>query len=159
MEKIIEIDIAYEQDLCEKYNTKIVSNDLINYIINSIHHVKKSEKIKIIINNLTERQDCIILIKEVLKREYGKSYITYHKNNLIQIIYFLIGVIALILYSIIKYTIFKEIVLIGAWVLIWEMVELEIFSDVKEKKKRIILKKLLDSEFIEKKVKDNYNID
>ena len=48
--------------------------------------------------------------------------------------------------------IFKEIILIGGWVLIWEMIELEIFSDVKEKRKRIILKKILNSEFIENNI-------
>lgn len=139
MEKVIEIDLTCNDDLYEKYNRKIVSNDLVNYIITSAN-TKKKDKIKIIINNSIGISS-VSLIKEGLKKEYEKSYLIYYKNNIVQIIYLLIGIIALFVSSIMDGNIFKEIILIGGWVLIWEMIELEIFSDVKEKRKRIILKK------------------
>lgn len=151
MEKVIEIDLTCNDDLYEKYNRKIVSNDLVNYIITSAYNTKKKDKIKIIINNSIGISS-VSLIKEGLKKEYEKSYLIYYKNNIVQIIYLLIGIIALFVSSIMDGNIFKEIILIGGWVLIWEMIELEIFSDVKEKRKRIILKKILNSEFIENNI-------
>lgn len=148
--KVIEIDITNKEDLYEKYNKKVVSKDLINYMIESIPHFNKSDKLKIVINNSTsEKINCTKLIKDGLNNEYNKSLLKYHKTNIVQLIYLIIGIIALILSTLINGTIFKEIILIGAWVLIWEMIELELFSDTQEKKKRIILKKLLDSEFEE----------
>ena len=45
--------------------------------------------------------------------------------------------------------ILNEIVLIGAWVPIWEAIELELFTDTKEKRKRKQLKKILKGEIIE----------
>ena len=148
--KVIEIDITNNEDLYEKYNKKVVSKDLINYMIESIPHFNKSDKLKIVINNSTsEKINCTKLIKDGLNNEYNKSLLKYHKTNIVQLIYLIIGIIALILSTLINGTIFKEIILIGAWVLIWEMIELELFSDTQEKKKRIILKKLLDSEFEE----------
>ena len=119
-------------------------------MIESIPHFNKSDKLKIVINNSTsEKINCTKLIKDGLNNEYNKSLLKYHKTNIVQLIYLIIGIIALILSTLINGTIFKEIILIGAWVLIWEMIELELFSDTQEKKKRIILKKLLDSEFEE----------
>lgn len=148
--KVIEIDITNKEDLYEKYNKKVVSKDLINYMIESIPHFNKSDKLKIVINNSTsEKINCTKLIKDGLNNEYNKSLLKYHKTNIVQLIYLIIGIIALILSTLVNVTIFKEIILIGAWVLIWEMIELELFSDTQEKKKRIILKKLLDSEFEE----------
>ena len=148
--KVIEIDITNKEDLYEKYNKKVVSKDLINYMIESIPHLNKSDKLKIVINNSTsEKINCTKLIKDGLNNEYNKSLLKYHKTNIVQLIYLIIGIIALILSTLVNVTIFKEIILIGAWVLIWEMIELELFSDTQEKKKRIILKKLLDSEFEE----------
>ena len=148
--KVIEIDITNKEDLYEKYNKKVVSKDLINYMVESIPHFNKSDKLKIVINNSTsEKINCTKLIKDGLNNEYNKSLLKYHKTNIVQLIYLIIGIIALILSTLVNVTIFKEIILIGAWVLIWEMIELELFSDTQEKKKRIILKKLLDSEFEE----------
>lgn len=149
--KIIEIDITNEEDLYERYNKKIVSKELINYMIKSVPHFTKKDEIKIVINNsMKGKCNCTNLIKDGLKYEYEKSLSKYYKTNIIQLIYLIIGIIALIVSTLIKGTIFKEIILIGAWVLIWEMIELELFSDTLEKRKRIILKKLLASEFEEK---------
>ena len=147
--KVIEIDITNKEDLYEKYNKKVVSKDLINYMIESIPHFNKSDKLKIVINNSTsEKINCTKLIKDGLNNEYNKSLLKYHKTNIVQLIYLIIGIIALILSTLVNVTIFKEIILIGAWVLIWEMIELELFSDTQEKKKRIILKNLRKKEKI-----------
>ena len=66
-----------------------------------------------------------------------------------QLIYLIIGILSLVLSSLIKENIFKELILISGWVLIWSMIEIEIFSDTELKRKRKILKQLLNSEIIE----------
>lgn len=144
--KIIEIDLVNASDLYEKYNKKNISKELLNYIVACSFGTK--DTIKLIINN-----KCGIeasqLIKEGLKKEYVKVHLTQRKNNIIQISYLLIGVLILFISTLINKEILKEIVLIGGWVFIWAMVELELFSDVNERKKRKVLKKLLNSEILE----------
>ena len=44
----------------------------------------------------------------------------------------------------------KEIVLISGWVPLWEVIDVELFSDYEGRKKRRIITKLLNSEIIEK---------
>lgn len=148
MEKIIAIDIINEDDLLEKYNKKKVSKDLISYIIESTPSFKNKDTFKIKINNRI-KTSCVQLIIDGLKEEYQKSVNTHRRNNIIQIIYLLVGIIVLSISNIIEKVIFKEIVLIGGWVLIWSMVELEIFSDTSGRRKRRFLRKLLNSEIIE----------
>ena len=43
----------------------------------------------------------------------------------------------------------KEVVIIGAWVLLWDAVEMELVDDISNRKKKNTLKKILSSEFIE----------
>ena len=70
MERVIEIDIVKEDDLFEKYNKKIISKNLINYLIEETPKLKKEDKLKVIINNEIEKYNCKELIIEGLKREY-----------------------------------------------------------------------------------------
>ena len=89
------------------------------------------------------------MIREGLNREYDKSIALSYKNDFTQLFYLVTGILILFLSTLIGGTVLKEIVLIGGWVFIWTMVETEIFADIKNKKKRKIIRKLLDSEFIE----------
>jgi len=148
---IIEIDLVSKDDVFEKYDKKCISKDLINYIVSKAFEIKYNDKIKVVINNnLGESYSS--LIKNSLVDEYNKSLLEHNKSNRIQVIYFFVGMIALFVSTLIKGTIFQEIVLIGGWVLIWEMMELVLFSDAKGKKKRIVLKKIINSEIIENMV-------
>lgn len=146
MEKILEIDIIKETDLYEKYNRKKLSKGLINYIIEMTPALTKEDTIKVIINS-NLKIDIIDFIKTGLKEELNKSILKFCQDNIIQVIYLIIGILAIFLSTIIDQTVAKEIVLIGGWVFIWGMLESEIFTDIVNVKKRRILKKLLDSEF------------
>lgn len=151
MEKVIDVDLESENDLYEKYNKNIVSEELINYIIKNSIHIDNETKIKIVINTKIKGIDIVSLIKEGLIFEYQKSIKEHERNNIIQILYLILGIFAIFLSTIINETIFKEIILIGGWVLIWTMVEMELFQDNKNKLKRHILKRLIASEIILKK--------
>lgn len=148
MERIIEINLTDKKFFYNKYNKNIVSSDLINYMIESASFFDSEDTIKIEITNST-KDNYIELIRDGLNREYDKSVFVSYKSDFTQIYYLIAGIIIIFLSTLIGGTVFKEIVLIGGWVFIWAMVESEIFTDIKNKKKRKIIRKLLDSEFIE----------
>jgi len=148
MKKIVEIDLIDEDDLYEKYNRKHVSRELINYIIEIVTNIDDKHKIKVIVNNKTNI-DTIPLIKAGLKKEYKNSIKKYHTNNKTQIIFLLIGILLIFITTILHDLVFKEIFLIVGWVFIWEMTELELFSDSDNKIRRKALKRLMNSEIIE----------
>ena len=149
MKKIIEVDLIDEDSLFEKFNKRQVSNELIDYIIKEVGILKQNDVITIIINNYLNISDTKILIKNKISDEYSQTIIKYQHNIYMQLIYLIIGILSLVLSSLIKENIFKELILISGWVLIWEMIEIEIFSDTELKRKRKILKQLLNSEIIE----------
>lgn len=149
--KKLEIDITTKDSLYEKYNKKKVSQDLIDYIIENTKVLPRKEEIKIIINNKTEKE-CKNLIKEGLEDEYKKSMRLYHKNNKTQLNYFLLGVIILFISTQMNIEIIKEMLLIGGWVFIWSMIEIELFKDIRGKRKRRLLKKIINSKIIENKI-------
>lgn len=148
MEKIIEIDLLELDDLLERYNRKKVSLSLIEYIIKQTPNFKKNDNLKIIINTKIKDIDCVSLIKGGLKEEYNNNLKKHFYNDIIQIIYLIIGVAIIFIYTLLKQSIAKELVLISGWVFIWSVVELELFSDSESRKRRIILNKLLLSEFV-----------
>lgn len=150
MERIIEINLTNKTDFYDKYNKKLVSKELINYIIESAYYFDADDTIKIEITNNT-KEDYVTLIREGLNREYDKSITLSYKNDFTQVFYLIAGILIIFLSTLIGGTVFKEIILIGGWVFIWAMVESEIFTDIRNKKKRKIIRKLLDSEFIVRK--------
>lgn len=136
MKRIIEIDLMEENDLFEKYNKRQVSNELIDYMIKEVGILNKNDVIKIIVNNYLTISNTKALIKNKLSDEYDKTILKNRHNVYIQLIYLIIGIIALFVSSLLKDTIFKELILIGGWVLIWSMIEIEIFSDTELKRKK-----------------------
>ena len=85
----------------------------------------------------------LLLIVNILNLENP-----YLSLSLYLIIYLIIGVAIIFIYTLLKQSIAKELVLISGWVFIWSVVELELFSDSESRKRRIILNKLLLSEFV-----------
>ena len=150
MEKEIAIDLVSEEDLFERYNKKDVSEDLINYIVRKTINIGSEYKIKLIINNETKNKNVVSLIKEGLEKEYERCKIEYIRNNIVQLVYLVIGILILIISNIITEAVFKEIILIGGWLFIWTMAEMELFQDNSNRRRRKILKKLLVSEIVEK---------
>lgn len=151
MEKIIEINLTDKEDFLDKYNKKRVSNDIIDYIIRQSMYTTKKDSIKVIINKKCRiEQNCIQMIKDALNEEYNNSMKLHHSIDIKQTFLVILGIAALVLYSIIKdEMIWGEILLITGWVGIWEAMDLELFDDASERGKRKTLKKLLSSEIIE----------
>lgn len=150
MKKIIEVDILERDDLFERYNMDQISKSLIDYIINETPDLKKKDKLKIIINNKFDNNIEIIKpLKKSFKEEYDKSYNKHLKINFFQSIYFVLGLVILFFATKIDVEVFREVISICGSVLIWTMVEMEMFSDMDERKRRTKLKKIIAAEIIE----------
>lgn len=152
MKKIIEIDLINKEDFFEKYNHNEVSRDLINYIVKQTLIKRKDKNLQIIINNKCEIDNVVNLLREGIEKEYEFSHKKLKYNNLFQLIFIILGTFALFLATLLKDNIIlNEIIIIGAWVLIWESIDLELFSETKQRGRRKILKRILKSEIIENK--------
>ena len=148
MERIINVDILDKHDLVEKYNEDIVSKDLMNYLLEQVKFVDKNDNLKIIINQKFDFEcDIVNMINKSMNDLYilnlKKSYI----NNIKQVIFLVLGIMCLVLYGVVNNPIISEIILIGGWVLICEMVDLFLLSDTQLKRDKIVLKKLLKANF------------
>ena len=154
MEKIIEIDLITKNSLISRYNEKKVSHELLQYIINEAISTKKDEKIKIKINKKQDiNQNSTKFIKDGLKEEFAKSVEARNRNDIRQLVFLFLGVLFIFLSTLIPESeISKEVLIIIGWVPIWKMIEIELFPDIYGRRKRRIIKKLLNSEFIERSI-------
>ena len=152
MKKIIEADILDINDFFEKYNKDLVSHDLINYILDNSRDLLDNDEVEIVLNKAIDLKLESIL-RNSLKTKYQEEIKEHYYNNKMQVVYFLIGVIMLIISRILNdRVLIEELFLIGGWVLIWQTVEIEFFRDTLNHKKRKILKKLINSKITEKNI-------
>ncbi len=147
MLKTININLLNKEDFLEKYNDNDVSADFLEYLIKKGKNISKKDdlvlNIKVDFKNDLNIKDMLI---QTLNKEYLNTVNDHYFNNLFQIMLFLLGIIFLSLSTLFKEdNIWKEILLIGGWVPIWEMLELELFSDVRGRKRKFIIKKLINS--------------
>lgn len=152
MEKILLIDLDEKDNLFERYNKNKVSKDLIQYMIDVMPVLKKDDSLKVVINNRIKGDiHCSELIKKALDEACINNDFRFRLSNMRQMSFFIVGIFALIIASMIDLEILKEIIIIGAWVLLWDAVEMEIEDDINNRKRNKKLKKILNSEFIENK--------
>lgn len=113
MEKILEIDIDSKEELFERYNCKKVSKDLIQYMVDAFPRMKKNDTLKVVINNkIKGNVRCSELIKQALDETCEKSDFRFRNMNVKQLSFLILGVIALILASVIKVDVIKELLLL-----------------------------------------------
>ena len=149
MKKVIKINLETEKDLVDPYNEEHVSKKLINYILSQIRFINKKDEVEVIINKKFEK-DSIGLIKTGLRNEYLTAIKQSRHDNTKQITFLLLGLLCLIVYTFIdNVEIFSQIILIGGWILIGEAIEIQLFSDVEIKRNKMVIKKILESDFIE----------
>lgn len=150
MEKIVTIDIQNEEDLVGIYNSNIANYNLIDYILKKTLYTNKNDKIIFIIHNKCNTK---LPIKDIiingLNLEYEHLIKEYKKNTLLQIALLFLGLFFLFLSTIlVKESIWHEFLVIAGWVPLWEMIDIELFSDSKNRRKKHIIEKLLNCEFI-----------
>lgn len=147
MKKIIDVDLNEKNDFLERYNKNKVSSSLIEYLIKEAKYISKDTEIEIHFHFHFKQDNFKDMFINALKEEYNSTINDHYFNNIFQILLFLLGILFLSLSTLFKEgVIWKEILLIGGWVPIWEMIELELFNDVRGRKRKFIIKKLLNSE-------------
>ena len=151
MSKKIHIDLNDESDLLENYNKNNVSINLLNYIIDQVSIIPKKDDIQIVINNDTQiPKNCKKIILEGLNEELTKSKRQRKNNNIKQTCLLILGITFLFLSTLVHQdSIWKELLIISGWVPVWETIEVELFQDVAGKKRRKIIKRILNCEIIE----------
>lgn len=149
MEKNVVIKLNKEFDLCEKYNSKCVSRELLDYIINQCELVKEKDNIKIkIYDSVGFQSDIKELIKIGVEKEYKYIKQVVHVINLKQVSFIIIGTLFLLLSMVInESSVFKEIILIAGCVSLWKAIEIQLIYENRQKKRLKILKKLLSCEY------------
>ena len=153
--KVIKVDLDRKFDLLRTYNDNKVDLDLIEYLIYQIGLFKDTEKVNIVLNKRCELDVNVIkLIKEGLKEEHKKSLNVRDQNNLKQLWLLLMGVVFIFLSTKIEDSLWKEVLVILGWVPIWEMMEVELFPDAAERKRRKAIKRLLKCEIVERTMID-----
>lgn len=149
MNKTITININSRKDLFDVYNTKEINDKLIAHLIKETAYITTKDKLTIkILNKTNENINISKLIKDRLKREYDNVIFENHKNNLTQFILFIIGVTILVIAKLYNHLIWHDVLVIIGWVPIWEMVDIEIFDNINEKRLKKVINKLLASKFI-----------
>ena len=147
--KEFEIVLRVEDNFYEEFNHEKVSRELIQYLIENVNPFEK-EQIKIVIENRLHKEECIPMIREGIKEEYEKCLHIKKYNNKVQFYYCLVGLVMLFFSFYVTHdSIFKEIFLISGWVLIWDTIEIEMFSDSDNRKRQKILRKLYYSKIVE----------
>lgn len=146
--KSIIVNIRRERDLYEKYSNE-VSSDLIKYLVSE---AKVKDDIEIIVNTKLDIHNIDELIKKGLEDSYKDTKLIdkFYDNK--QLILFIVGMLFLIFSTITKPEVIKELILIIGWVAVWEVFDIAINVDSKQKYNRRIIKKLINC-----KIKVNNN--
>jgi len=146
--KSIIVNLRKEQDLYEKYSNE-VSSELIKYLVDE---ARIKDDVEIIINTKLDINNIDKLIKEGLENYYKDIKIIDRFYDNKQIVLFIVGMIFLIFSTITKPEVIKELILIIGWIAVWEVLDISINIDSKQKYNRKILKKLINC-----KIKVNNN--
>lgn len=147
MKKIIEIHLLDEDQITQKYNNERISQELIEYLIKEAKTVNKNDEIELLIHNECNTElSYMNMIKQGIEREYEHMVLEHNRINMIQLGLLLIGILFIFLSTIIDTNVIgKEILLITGSVPIWEMIDIELFNESKGRRKKYILKKLMES--------------
>lgn len=143
----IEIDIKSKEDMFNKFNEDLISEDLGNFIFKQSKKISLTSKVTIEIYDkvgLTkeERGRLIDAIREYFGLMVKEKLIYIDFNNVRKIFLFVIGVVLILLSNALTKVfsfLIPELFLIAGWVAIWETVYSIFFSD---NQNRVEIKKL-----------------
>lgn len=144
----IVVNLRKESDLYERYNNEVSSN-LIKYLISE---ARTKDDVEVIINTKLDIENIDSLIKKGLEDYYNDTKLIDKFYDSKQIRFFIIGLIFLIISTFMGYEILRELILIVGWFAIYEFVEITLNTDSRLRKRRKIIKKLINC-----KIKVNKN--
>ena len=146
--KNIVVNIRRERDFYVKYGNG-VSTELLEYLI---EEAKLYKDVEVTVNTKLDIKNIETLIKKGLEELSNDNKIIDDFFNRKQVSLFVIGIIFLIISAFTKFEIIKELILIIAWIAVWEVLDITINIDSKQRRKKKAIKKLLNC-----KIKVNNN--
>lgn len=122
MEKIIKIHINERTDYINKYNQRILSYDLSNYILEELKGTSTKDKIKFNISSDFEMSDLektnlVDMIRNNFGADISEIINLSKKHSLIYLLILLISIILIIIYLSINTELIAQYTLILGWVL------------------------------------------
>lgn len=138
--KTIKVNIRKELDLYEKYSDE-VSEELLKYLIDE---AKVKDDVEVVVNTKLSIKNIDKLIIKGLTDTYNDIRKIDKIYDSKQIILFIIGIIFLTISTLTQPEIVKEVILIIGWVFVWEVLDITINIDSKQKRQKRIIKKLLN---------------
>lgn len=122
MEKIIKIHLNERTDYINKYNQRILSYELSNYILEELKGTNTKEKIKFNISSNFEMSDLektnlVDMIRNNFGADISEILNLSKKHRLTNLIMLLISLILIIIYSTLNAEIIAQYTLILGWVL------------------------------------------
>ena len=122
MEKIIKIHLTERTDYINKYNQRILSHDLSNYILEELKGTSTKEKIKFNITSDFEMSDLEKTnLVDMIRNNYGADISEIinlsKKHHLINLLILSISIILIIIYLSLNTEIIAQYTLILGWVL------------------------------------------
>jgi len=142
--KNIIVNLNSKDDLYEKYSNGL-SRDLVSYLVREAKYADSN--IKIIVNTNLEVDNLETFIKKGLEEVYMETRKIDKIHNIKQFMFFIIGIVFLILSTMGLFSILKEIIIIAGWVAIWEVVDISLNVDSELKLNRTLIRKLINSNF------------
>lgn len=122
MEKIIKIHLTERTDYINKYNQRILSYDLSNYILEELKGIDTKEKIKFFIESDFEMTDLEKTnLVDMIRNNYGADISEIinisKKHRIAYLLILLISIILIVIYSMINTKLLGQYTLIIGWVL------------------------------------------
>lgn len=139
MNKTIRVNIRKKEDYVSKFNDNNLSKDFSEYIMEECKSFNIKEQFNIEItcdyNMTSQEQDKLVdMIRSYFGIEISELIIRRRKTIYMDIVTFLMAVLALIVYLIISdIPILSEFILVFSWVLIWESAYNMIFGGLNNK--------------------------
>lgn len=148
MKNVVKINIKKKEDYGNKFNDDSLSKDISNYILEECKSFNIKEDFNIVISSNYDMDDLekdkiVDMIRAYFGVEISELTNKRRKTIYMDIITFLLAVLALIVYLIISdVPILSEFILVFSWVLIWESTYNLIFGSITNKMDIIRRKKI-----------------
>ena len=160
MEKIINIHLNERTDYINKYNQRILSYDLSNYILEELKGINTKEKIKFniksdfVMSDL-EKTNLVDMIRNNFGADISEILNLSKKHRIINCLILLVSIILVIIYSLINTELIAQYTLILGWVLMEQTIVFFLYKGTEfnhqiSRRKQIVNAKIIFNENINK---------
>lgn len=147
--KIMDIKINNIKDILSPFNEKKLNEEFESYLLKECELNLKDTLTLTIVSNLKKKEQ-----DEIEKVIHNHFFVYYEKwqkidqlDNYFRILLLVLGIIFILISEQLN-AVFRELFLIAGWVVVWEIIYDELFSQIKRKQKKKIYKNLASCKII-----------